>query len=249
MLNQRVEEQALKNDKKTSKVTFNFPTNEQLLDKGALDGLEQDKQLIDSINIDPLEEEKSSELIQEETRQPGPSSLLLSNTEEQLFTDHDVEDTIQEESKNITLEARSQQVTDRLLELQQKHKEISDRVQNVLMETVDLALGGAPPELKEYLIRNSPDQTPSHKKKSKRRARREEAEELMRLQYTQGVGSVPYGLPCLAVTRRTTQQQLQLKEIERVNTKLCQIMRVPADFIDVEKGSDIDPDEEYSSEI
>ena len=117
------------------------------------------------------------------------------------------------------------------------------------METVDLALGGAPPELKEYLIKNSPEQTPSKKKSSKRRARREEAEELMRLQYTQGVGSVPYGLPCLAVTRRTTQQQLQLKEIERVNTKLCQIMRVPADFIDVEKGSDIDPDEEYSSEI
>ena len=50
------------------------------------------------------------------------------------------------------------------------------------METVDLALGGAPPELREYLIKNSPDQTPSHKKKSsKRRARREEAEELMRL--------------------------------------------------------------------
>ena len=45
-----------------------------------------------------------------------------------LFSDHEIEDTIQEESKNITLEARSQQVTDRLLELQQKHKEISDRV-------------------------------------------------------------------------------------------------------------------------
>ena len=61
MLNQRVEEQALKNDKKTREVTFDM--NEQLLDKGALDGLEQDKQLVDSINIDPLEEEKSSELI------------------------------------------------------------------------------------------------------------------------------------------------------------------------------------------
>jgi len=40
MLNQRVEEKALKNDKKTGEVTFNLPVNEQLLDKGALDGLE-----------------------------------------------------------------------------------------------------------------------------------------------------------------------------------------------------------------
>ena len=63
MLNQKVEEEALKNDKKTGGVTFDLPLNEQLLDKGALDGLEQDKQLVDSINIDPLEEEKSSELI------------------------------------------------------------------------------------------------------------------------------------------------------------------------------------------
>ena len=40
MLNQKVEEEALKNDKKTGGVTFDFPLNDQLLDKGALDGLE-----------------------------------------------------------------------------------------------------------------------------------------------------------------------------------------------------------------
>ena len=56
--------------------------------------------------------------------------------------------------------------------------------------------------------------------------------------YSQGVGSVPYGLPCLAVTRRNQTQQYQQYELERVNMKLCQIMRVPADFVDVEQDSD-----------
>ena len=56
--------------------------------------------------------------------------------------------------------------------------------------------------------------------------------------YSQGVGSVPYGLPCLAVTRRNQTQQYQQYELERVNVKLCQIMRVPADYVDVEKDSD-----------
>jgi len=68
-----------------------------------------------------------------------------------------------------------------------------------------------------------------------------------RLQYNQGVGSVPYGLPCLAVTRRTTQQQIQLREVERVNTKLCQIMRVPAEYIDVERN-DEDSENDTSSD-
>ena len=49
---------------------------------------------------------------------------------------------------------------------------------------------------------------------------------------------MPYGLPCLAVTRRNQVQQYQQYELERVNTKLCQIMRVPADFVDVEAESD-----------
>ena len=44
----------------------------------------------------------------------------------------------------------------------------------MLMETVDLALGGAPPELKEYLMKDSPALSPVQKKKSRRKARREE---------------------------------------------------------------------------
>lgn len=58
--------------------------------------------------------------------------------------------------------------------------------------------------------------------------------------YIQRIGSVAYGLPCLAVTRRTAYQQKQLRDCERVNTKLTKIMRVPADFIDVEQASDTD---------
>ena len=33
-------------------------------------------------------------------------------------------------------------------------------------------------------------------------------------------------------------QQFQQYEIERVNMKLCQVMRVPADFVDVEQESE-----------
>ena len=38
---------------------------------------------------------------------------------------------------------RAEQVTSKLLELQQKHKEISERVQNVLIDTVDFAFGAS----------------------------------------------------------------------------------------------------------
>jgi hypothetical protein len=38
----------------------------------------------------------------------------------------------------------------------------------------------------------------------------------------------------LAVTRRTAYQQKQLRDCERINTKLSKIMRLPNDFIDVE---------------
>ena len=34
-------------------------------------------------------------------------------------------------------------------------------------------------------------------------------------------------------------QQEQQFELERVNAKLCQVMRVPADFVDVEADSDM----------
>ena len=46
-------------------------------------------------------------------------------------------------------------------------------------------------------------------------------------------GSVAYGLPTLAITRRTNHNIKKLKEIEEINQKLCQVMRVPTDFIDI----------------
>lgn len=75
-------------------------------------------------------------------------------------------------------------------------------------------------------------------RRKKQKAEQEHREMLDRMAYTQGAGSVPYGLPCLAVTRRNQVQQFQQYEIERVNMKLCQVMRVPADFVDVEQESE-----------
>lgn len=43
------------------------------------------------------------------------------------------------------------------------------------------------------------------------------------------IGSVPYGLPCLAVTRRTVQSQIKAHKIEIVNDKICRVLRKPED--------------------
>lgn len=42
----------------------------------------------------------------------------------------------------IVLEHKHTEVSEQLFMLQQKHKEISERVQAILMETVNLAMGG-----------------------------------------------------------------------------------------------------------
>jgi hypothetical protein len=39
------------------------------------------------------------------------------------------------------------------------------------------------------------------------------------------VGSVPYGLPCIAMTRRTIDLTLRNKQIEMINDKICKVMR------------------------
>jgi len=62
--------------------------------------------------------------------------------------------------------------------------------------------------------------------------------------YTSRIGSVAYGLPCLAITRRTAYQQKQLKDCEKINTKLSKIMRIPSEFIDVEVISESSSDTE-----
>jgi hypothetical protein len=39
------------------------------------------------------------------------------------------------------------------------------------------------------------------------------------------VGSVPFGLPCIAMTRRTIDLTLRNKQIEMINDKICRVMR------------------------
>jgi hypothetical protein len=47
------------------------------------------------------------------------------------------------------------------------------------------------------------------------------------------VGSVPYGLPCIAMTRRTIDLTLRNKQIEMINDKICKVMRQPAHYVKV----------------
>lgn len=46
-------------------------------------------------------------------------------------------------------------------------------------------------------------------------------------------GSIAFGLPTLAVTRRTAQTQHRLHQIESVNKKLCRIMQVPGEYVQI----------------
>ena len=47
------------------------------------------------------------------------------------------------------------------------------------------------------------------------------------------VGSVPYGLPCIAMTRKTLDITLKTKQVEMINEKLCRIMRQPGEYVDI----------------
>ena len=44
-------------------------------------------------------------------------------------------------------------------------------------------------------------------------------------------GSVPFGLPCIAQTRRTLDITLRNKQIEMINDKLCKVMRQPGEYV------------------
>ena len=201
------------------------------------------------------------------------NTFLADEDDDMLLLDDEVPDKedfdeidVQKPLSKMSQQERAQQVTNKLFELQKKHKEISDKVQSVLVDTVDFAFGAASPiGLKDALHNMDPllkqnlgtakrlisekrrkvkaDARRKFAEKLKQRKEREEMAQQKRaaidqLSYSQGVGSVPYGLPCLAVTRRNQTQQYQQYEVERVNLKLCQIMRVPADFVDVEQESD-----------
>lgn len=50
------------------------------------------------------------------------------------------------------------------------------------------------------------------------------------------VGSVPYGLPCIATTRRTLDLTLKNKQIEMINDKICRIMREPREYVNLDEA-------------
>ena len=49
--------------------------------------------------------------------------------------------------------------------------------------------------------------------------------------YDLKVGSVPYGLPCVAMTRKTLEVSLKTRQVELINEKLCKIMRQPNEYV------------------
>jgi len=104
------------------------------------------------------------------------------------------------------------------------------------METVNLALTG---NKKVKSARNK-----GNRSRKMRREVEDEFESMGASAYSQRLGSMAYGLPCLAMTRRTAYQQKQLRDCERINTKLSKIMRVPQEFVDVEAPSEESSDDE-----
>ena len=67
--------------------------------------------------------------------------LLLLDDEKAKDDKSDALDASKYAFKHMTQSQRAEQVTSKLLELQQKHKEISEKVQSVLIDTVDFAFG------------------------------------------------------------------------------------------------------------
>jgi len=61
------------------------------------------------------------------------------------------------------------------------------------------------------------------------------------------VGSVPYGLPTLAITRRTGSTSDTIGNTAIINKKLCDIFRNPGDFVnfsDSESGNESESEED-----
>lgn len=81
--------------------------------------------------------------------------------------------------------------------------------------------------------RKSQQRTKGSRKTQERMQREIITQELRRMMGEQAhIGSVAYGLPVLAVTRRTLDVQIKAKQVEIVNDKLMRIMRRPQDYVD-----------------
>jgi hypothetical protein len=83
-------------------------------------------------------------------------------------------------------------------------------------------------------------------KAKKRKSKKVKAPERETL-FQQNLGSVPYGLPCLAVTRRTGSTSDTIASTATINKKLCDIVRNPGQFVnfsDSESGEEESESEE-----
>lgn len=59
---------------------------------------------------------------------------------------------------------------------------------------------------------------------------------LFSLQSQAACGSVPYGLPTLAMTRQTGHTRNRQQKLKKVNEKLCKIMANPNEYIEIYQG-------------
>ena len=60
------------------------------------------------------------------------------------------------------------------------------------------------------------------------------------LQQPISLGSVAYGLPTIAVTRRTLDTQVRMRQLEMVNDKLTKIFKRPQEYVKVSDSSHSD---------
>ena len=95
-----------------------------------------------------IEDSEASELLSIESFiEPSKKSLdnanseILKNESENKDNNQLVVDSVQ--VKKQSEPQKRNEISEQLIVLSQKHKEISDRVQNILMETVNLAMSGS----------------------------------------------------------------------------------------------------------
>jgi hypothetical protein len=59
---------------------------------------------------------------------------------------------------------------------------------------------------------------------------------------------VPYGLPCLAVTRRTGGTSETIASTATINKKLCDIFRTPGEFVNFSESESGEDESESESD-
>jgi len=60
------------------------------------------------------------------------------------------------------------------------------------------------------------------------------------------LGSVPYGLPTVALTRRTLDMQIKQRQVEMINDRLTKVLKRPGDYVETSENQQADEWEEES---